>query len=246
MKFRPIVIVPARLNSGRLPRKALASIRGEPMIVHVWRQAIAARVGPVVVATDTAAIAAAIERAGGLVLMTSADHHSGSDRVREAVGIVDPNGAHDVVINLQGDLPAFDPSILQLSFETLSDPAVAIGTLAAVISRDQERTNSNVVKLVGTEIAPGHHRALYFTRATAPWGEGELLRHIGIYAYRRQALERFATLPPSSLERRERLEQLRALEAGMRIDAIVVDGDAPLSVDTPEDLEQLERQGVRA
>lgn len=233
----PLVLIPARLAATRLPNKPLADIGGEPMIVHVWRRAMEAGIGPVAIATDAEPIAEAVDRAGGKAVMTSADHVSGSDRIFEAVEKLDPEGRHDVVVNVQGDLPTIDPAAIAASVAPLSDSAVDIATLVAVIAREEERTNPNVVKMVGTEIAPGRFRALYFTRATAPFGEGPLYHHIGLYAYRRMALQRFVGLAPSPLERRERLEQLRAVEAGMRIDAVVV-SDVPLGVDTPEDLER--------
>lgn len=233
----PLVLIPARLAAMRLPNKPLADIAGEPMIVHVWRRAVEAGIGPVAVATDAAEIAEAVAKAGGTAVMTRDDHASGSDRIFEAVEKLDPEGRHDVVVNVQGDLPTVDPAAIAASIAPLSDAAVDIATLVAVIRRDEERTNPNVVKMVGSEVSPGRFRALYFTRATAPYGEGPLYHHIGLYAYRRRALQRFVGMPPSPLERRERLEQLRALEAGMRIDAVVVD-DTPLGVDTPEDLER--------
>lgn len=233
----PIILIPARLASTRLPDKPLADIAGEPMIVHVMRRAEEAGIGPVVVATDTPAIAEAVTKAGGRAVMTREDHQSGSDRIHEALERLDPEGRHDIVVNVQGDLPTIDPRVIAASLRPLADPAVDIATLAAVITREEERTEPSVVKAVGSEIAPGHLRALYFTRATAPYGDGPLLHHIGLYAYRRAALARFVALPPSPLERRERLEQLRALEAGMRIDIVVVD-DVPLGVDTPHDLER--------
>jgi len=233
----PIVLIPARLASTRLPDKPLADIAGEPMIVHVMRRAEEAGIGPVVVATDTPAIAEAVTKAGGRAVMTREDHQSGSDRIHEALERLDPEGRHDIVVNVQGDLPTIDPRVIAASLRPLADPAVDIATLAAVITREEEWTEPSVVKAVGSEIAPGHLRALYFTRATAPYGDGPLLHHIGLYAYRRAALARFVAMPPSPLERRERLEQLRALEAGMRIDIVVVD-DVPLGVDTPHDLER--------
>jgi 3-deoxy-manno-octulosonate cytidylyltransferase (CMP-KDO synthetase) len=232
-----LVLIPARMASARLPGKPLAEIAGAPMIVHVWRRASEARIGPVVVATDSRDIAGAVERAGGRAVLTRADHASGSDRIHEAVGLVDAQGRFDRVVNVQGDLPTLDPAAIRASVAPLDDPEVEIATLAAEIRRDEERTNPNVVKVIGTEVAPGRLRALYFTRATAPYGEGPLHHHIGLYAYRRSALARFVSLPPSRLERRERLEQLRALEAGMRIDVRLVD-TVPLGVDTPEDLER--------
>ncbi len=233
----PIVLIPARLAATRLPNKPLLDIAGAPMIVQVWRRATEAKIGPVVVATDTAEIVEAVQNAGGQAVMTGSDHASGSDRIFEALQTIDPDSAHDVVVNVQGDLPTVDPGIITASIGPLADAQVDIVTLAAEITRDEERVNPNVVKLVGTEIAPRHLRALYFTRATAPYGNGPLYHHIGLYAYRREALRRFVGMPPSLLEKRERLEQLRALEAGMRIDVLVVD-TVPLGVDTPEDLER--------
>lgn len=233
----PLVLIPARLSATRLPNKPLADIAGEPMIVHVWRRAVEAGIGPVAVATDAPEIAEAVDRAGGTAVMTRDDHPSGSDRIFEAVEKLDPEGRHDVVVNVQGDLPTVDPAAIAASVTPLADASVDIATLVAIIRRDEERTNPNVVKMVGSEVSPGRFRALYFTRATAPYGEGPLYHHIGLYAYRRRALQRFIGLSPSPLEQRERLEQLRALEAGMRIDAVVVD-DTPLGVDTPEDLER--------
>ncbi|MCB8821706.1 3-deoxy-manno-octulosonate cytidylyltransferase [Microvirga rosea] len=233
----PIVLIPARLSATRLPNKPLADIGGEPMIVHVWRRAMEAQIGPVAIATDAETIAEAVTKAGGLAVMTRADHASGSDRIFEAVEKIDPEGRHDVVVNVQGDLPTIDPAAVAASVAPLSDSSVDIATLVAVIDREEERTNPHVVKMIGSEVAPDHFRALYFTRATAPYGDGPLYHHIGLYAYRRKALQRFVGLSPSTLEKREKLEQLRAIEAGMRIDAVVVD-DVPLGVDTFEDLER--------
>ena len=232
-----LILIPARIASSRLPGKPLADIAGEPMIVRVMRRAQAARLGPVVVATDSEAIAACIEKAGGLAVMTRADHASGSDRIFEALDAADPHASARIVINLQGDLPTIAPADLSRALGPLSDAAVDIGTLAAEITRPQERTDPNVVKVVGTPVAAYRLRALYFTRASAPWGEGPLFHHIGVYAYRRDALARFVQLAPSPLERREKLEQLRALEAGMRIDVGIV-ASVPLGVDTMEDLER--------
>jgi 3-deoxy-D-manno-octulosonate cytidylyltransferase len=233
----PLVLIPARLAATRLPNKPLAEIAGEPMIVHVWRRAVEAGIGPVAVATDAPEILEAVTRAGGQAVMTRTDHASGSDRIFEAVEKLDPNGRHDVVVNVQGDLPTIDPAAIAASIIPLSDPAVDIATLVAVIAREEERTNPNVVKMVGSPVSSGRFRALYFTRATAPYGDGPLYHHIGLYAYRRKALQRFVDLTPSPLEVREKLEQLRALEAGMRIDAVVVD-DVPLGVDIPHDLDR--------
>ena len=233
--MNPIVLIPARMSATRLPGKPLADIGGEPMIVHVWRRAMEADIGAVVVATDSIEVAEAITRAGGRVQMTRADHPSGSDRIHEAVSALDPTGLHDAVVNVQGDLPTIAPATIRAALVPLMDPLVDIATLVAEIHRPEERTAPSVVKMVGSEHAPGRFRCLYFTRATAPSGEGKLWHHIGLYAWRRAALARFVALPPSGLERREKLEQLRALEAGMRIDAIAVE-DVPLGVDTPEDL----------
>lgn len=231
----PLILIPARMAASRLPGKPLADINGEPMIVHVWRRAIEAGIGPVAVATDSPEIVSAMEQAGGIAVLTRDDHPSGSDRIKEAADLIDPDGHHDVIVNVQGDLPTIDPRMIAASLGPLSNPAVDIATLAVIITREAEKTEPSVVKAIGSEIAPGHMRALYFTRATAPSGEGPLYHHVGLYAYRRKALDRFVSLPPSPLEKRERLEQLRAIEAGMRIDIIVVD-DVPLGVDTPHDL----------
>jgi 3-deoxy-manno-octulosonate cytidylyltransferase (CMP-KDO synthetase) len=233
----PIVLIPARLAATRLPNKPLADIGGEPMIVHVWRRAMEAGLGPVAVATDAQAIVDAVTAVGGRAVMTGADHASGSDRIAEAAELLDPQGRHDVIVNVQGDFPTIAPGAIAAAMGPLADPAVAISTLAAEIADPEERTNPNVVKVVGTEVAPGRLRALYFTRATAPSGEGPLYHHVGLYAFRREALRRFVSLPPSRLEQRERLEQLRALEDGMRIDVAVID-HVPFGVDTAEYLER--------
>jgi 3-deoxy-manno-octulosonate cytidylyltransferase (CMP-KDO synthetase) len=231
----PIVIIPARMGAQRLPGKPLADIAGEPMIVHVMRRARAAAIGEVVVATDSEAVAASVEKAGGFAIMTRADHVSGSDRIFEALAAADPAHHCRVIVNVQGDLPTLAPADIRAALRPLEDPAVDIATLAAEIARAEERSNPNVVKVVGSPLSPHRLRALYFTRAEAPWGDGPLYHHIGLYAYRRDALARFVSLPPSALEKREKLEQLRALEAGMRIDVEIVDS-VPLGVDTPEDL----------
>ncbi|MGB7252995.1 MAG: 3-deoxy-manno-octulosonate cytidylyltransferase [Xanthobacteraceae bacterium] len=232
-----LILIPARLAASRLPGKPLAAIAGEPMIVHVLRRAQAADIGPVVVATDSPEVAAAVDKAGGRAVMTAPDHASGSDRIFEALGKLDSGRRAEIVVNVQGDLPTIEPAAIRAALLPLADAAVDIATLAAEIRVPAERVNPHVVKVVGTPVAPGRLRALYFTRATAPWGEGPLYHHIGLYAFRRAALERFVKLPPSLLERREKLEQLRALEAGMRIDVEIVDA-VPFGVDTPEDLEK--------
>jgi 3-deoxy-manno-octulosonate cytidylyltransferase (CMP-KDO synthetase) len=235
---RTLVVIPARMQSTRLPGKPLADINGRPMILHVWHRAIEAGVGRVIVASDSEEINAVIRAAGGEAVLTRNDHPSGSDRVFEAVRRVDNAQDFEIILNLQGDLPTLDPSTARACLEPVLAPGPDLATLAAEIRLEAERTNPNVVKLVGTPTgAPRRLRSLYFTRATAPTGEGPLYHHIGIYAYRRRALERFVSLPPSPLELRERLEQLRALEAGMRIDATIVD-TVPLGVDTPADLER--------
>ncbi len=317
--MNPLILIPARLHATRLPGKPLADIGGVPMIVHVWRRAMESGVGRVAVATDDVGIQAAVEAAGATAIMTRAEHPSGSDRIFEALSIIDPDGAHDVIVNLQGDLPTLDPALVQAVTDGLAYGVADIATLAAEITVAHERNDPNVVKVVGTSIegtsaaylkgitvasrgdnltaktakpqqkwqapeelklesgdksdqhgsgqynsgqynsgqdvlgqdtagqynlgrsepASAVHRlrALYFTRATAPYGDGPLYHHIGIYAYRRPALERFIALPPSPLELREKLEQLRALEAGMRIDVAIV-ATVPLGVDTPADLDR--------
>jgi 3-deoxy-manno-octulosonate cytidylyltransferase (CMP-KDO synthetase) len=221
-----------------LPEKPLADIHGEPMIVHVWRRAREAQVGPVVVAAAEQVVLDAVRAAGGEAVLTDPDLPSGSDRIHSALEQVDPGGRHDAVINLQGDLPTIDPASVRAALSPLADLQVDIATLAAVITCEEERDNPNVVKaVVGLGEGETVGRALYFTRATAPWGDGPLYHHIGLYAYRREALARFVSLAPGILERREKLEQLRALEAGMRIDVALVD-TVPLGVDTPADLDR--------
>ena len=231
-----IVLIPARMASTRLPGKPLADIAGLPMIVHVLRRAEAAGVGEAVVATDSEAVAAAVEKAGGRAVMTRSDHVSGSDRIYEALEALDPEHAIEVVVNVQGDEPTIDPAEIRAALSPLADPAVDIATLAAEITDPAKLTDPNVVKAIGTPVAPGRLRATTFTRADAK-GPGPHYHHIGLYAYRRPALERFVKLPPSASEQRENLEQLRALDAGMRIDAMVVNS-VPLGVDTPEDLDR--------
>lgn len=232
-----LVLIPARMASTRLPGKPLADIAGRPMIVHVAARASESGLGRVVVATDTDAVAEAVRAHGFEAVMTRADHESGSDRIFEALTKLDPNGEVETVVNVQGDLPTIDPDLIRAAFRPLTEAAVDIATLGVEIAREEEKTNPNVVKIVGSALSAERLKALYFTRATAPWGDGPLYHHIGLYAYRRAALERFVGLGPSPLEKRERLEQLRALEAGMRIDAEIV-SSVPLGVDTPEDLER--------
>jgi len=235
-----LVLIPARMAATRLPGKPLLDIAGLPMIVQVLRRAEEAGIGRVAVATDTPEIADAVRAHGGEAVMTSADHPSGSDRIFEAMRLLDPDGRIDTIINLQGDFPTIRPDNIRAVLAPLDDPAVDIATLAAEIHTEEEATNPNVVKVIGSPITAQLLRALYFTRATAPWGDGPRYHHIGLYAYRRAALERFVALAPSPLESREKLEQLRALEAGMRIDVTIVD-TVPRGVDTPADLETARR-----
>ena len=231
-----IILIPARLASTRLPGKPLADLQGAPMIVHVLRRAEAARIGDAIVATDSEAVAAAVEKAGGRAVMTRSDHESGSDRIYEALEAVDPEHRIKTIVNVQGDLPTVEADDIRAALKPLADRSVDIATLAAVITDPVERTNPNVVKVAGREISPGRLHATSFTRENAE-GPGPYYHHIGLYAYRREALERFVKLPPSAREQRERLEQIRALDNGMRIDAMVVKS-VPLGVDTPEDLER--------
>ncbi|WP_128928001.1 3-deoxy-manno-octulosonate cytidylyltransferase [Bradyrhizobium guangxiense] len=233
---RILVLIPARMAATRLPGKPLADIAGLPMIVHVLRRAEAAAIGRVAVATDTPEIASVVTAHGGEAVMTRADHPSGSDRIHEAMQKLDPEGKAEIVINLQGDFPTITPQTIREVLPPFDDPAVDIVTLASQIHTEEEDLAPSVVKAIGSPIGPRRLRALYFTRATAPYGNGPRYHHIGLYAYRRAALERFVSLPPSPLERQESLEQLRAVEAGMRIDIMIVDS-VPRGVDTPPDLE---------
>jgi 3-deoxy-manno-octulosonate cytidylyltransferase (CMP-KDO synthetase) len=228
-----IVLIPARMAASRLPGKPLADIGGVPMIVHVWRRAVEADIGRVVVATDADGIAAAIAAVGGEAVMTRPNHINGTSRIHEALSHI--GGDADIVVNLQGDLPTLAPGCIRAALKPLADPSVDIATAAAEIAREHEIADPNVVKVVGTPIGDNILRVLYFTRATAPFGVGPLYHHIGLYAFRRKALDRYMALPESPLEIREKLEQLRALEDGMRIDAAIVD-TVPLGVDTPSDL----------
>jgi len=236
--MNPVIIIPARMASTRLPGKPLADIAGEPMIVRVWRQAMRASLGPVLVAVAEPEIAQAIERAGGRAVLTDPSLTSGSDRVHAALQTADPEGRFDAVVNLQGDLPDVDPLALRRVTDLLAESGADIATLAAPITDPADFDNPNVVKpVVAWDASGSSGRALYFTRARAPAGEGTLYHHVGIYAFTRAALSRFVSLPPSPLESREKLEQLRALEAGMRIAVARIDA-VPLSVDTPADLER--------
>jgi 3-deoxy-manno-octulosonate cytidylyltransferase (CMP-KDO synthetase) len=234
----PVIVIPARMASTRLPGKPLADIAGLPMIVCVWKQAMAAKLGPVIVAAAEREIADAIEKAGGIAVMTDPDLPSGSDRVFQAVETFDPDRKHDVVVNLQGDLPALDPAYVRAVADVLAPTGADIATLAAEIDDPADYDNPAVVKPVVTwDVTGDRGRALYFTRSRAPANDGPLYHHVGIYAYTRDALSRFVKLPPSALEKREKLEQLRALEANMSIAVARVDS-VPLSVDTPADLEK--------
>lgn len=230
--MRPLIVIPARLQATRLPGKPLARIGEQPMIVHVSARATESGLGPVAVAADGPEIVMAVEQAGYKAVLTDPNHPSGSDRVWEAVQKIDPQGEYDVIINLQGDVPTLDPQLLHALLEPLKNPKVDIATLATPITRPEEHASPAVVKAVLSG-----SRALYFSRATVPHGEGERYHHIGVYAYRRDALKKFVSLKPSPLELREKLEQLRALENGLRIDAAIVH-TVPLGVDTPEDLER--------
>lgn len=232
-----LILIPARMAATRLPGKPLADVGGRPMIVEVARRAVASGLGRVAVATDDPAIADAVRECGVEAVMTRTDHPSGSDRIHEALAILDPAGVVDIVVNVQGDLPTIKPETIRQAVVPLADPAADIATLAAVITEAGETTDPHVVKVVGSPVGEGQLNALYFTRATAPYGEGPLYHHIGLYAFRRKALERFVKLPPSPLEQREKLEQLRALEAGMRIRVAVVD-EVPLGVDTQAHLDR--------
>ncbi|MGV1838445.1 3-deoxy-manno-octulosonate cytidylyltransferase [Rhizobium rhizogenes] len=237
---KTLVLIPARMASTRLPGKPLADICGLPMIVQVAKRAREAAIGRIVVAVDHDDTYAAVANAGFDVVMTGMDHQSGSDRIHEALRAVDPDGRAEIIVNVQGDLPTIDPETIRASLRPLENPAVDIATLTVEIKDEEEKTLPSVVKVVGSAISESRLRALYFTRATAPYGKGPLYHHIGLYTYRRAALEKFVSLGPSPLEKRESLEQLRALEAGMRIDVEIVD-TIPLGVDTPADLEKARR-----
>jgi 3-deoxy-manno-octulosonate cytidylyltransferase (CMP-KDO synthetase) len=242
----PIVLIPARLAARRLPGKPLAMIGDAPMIVQVWRRAVEADVGPVAVAAGDEAIVSAVEAAGGRAVLTNPDLPSGSDRILAALAELDPSGWHDAVINLQGDMPFVAPAVLAACADLLaSEPDCDIATVVAPEAAVADRANPDVVKAVLAMDGPGRRgRALYFTRSTL-WGDGPVWRHIGIYGYRREALERFNAAPSSPLERREGLEQLRALELGMTIWAAAIDA-APISVDTPADLAEARAFAARA
>lgn len=231
--MKPLILIPARMAASRLPGKPLADIGGLPMIVHVLRRAISANAGPVAVACSEIEVKDAVEAAGARAVMTDADLPSGTDRVRAAADIIDPDGQHDIIINVQGDMPTLDPALITAILAPFQNPDVDMTTAVVATTDTREISDPNVVKAV----IAADGRALYFTRASAPSGEGPVMHHLGLYGYRRAALNRFCALPPSPLEKRERLEQLRALENGMRIDVVVGD-TAPHGVDTIEDLER--------
>jgi 3-deoxy-manno-octulosonate cytidylyltransferase (CMP-KDO synthetase) len=234
----PIVMIPARLAATRLPNKPLAEIAGVPMIVHVWRRAVAAEVGPVVVACGEVAIAERIEREGGRAVLTDPDLPTGSDRIQAAITALDPQKAHDAIINVQGDMPMLDPAAIRIALKTLAETDADIATLAAEITDQKALHETSVNKVAAGFTDPARPaRALYFSKAPVPWGEGPHYEHIGLYAYRRAALDRFVTLPRGILEQRERLEQLRVLEVGMRIWVSLIDpARLGVQVDTPADL----------
>lgn len=239
--MRPLIVIPARLAATRLPNKPLALIEGEPMIVHVWRRAVEADVAPVIVAAGDVEIVEAVKAAGGEAVLTDPALPSGTDRVHAAAAIVDRDRSYDVVINVQGDLPLVEPVTIGASLVPLADPSIAIGTVAALLDPPEDKAKDSVVKIAVSPIPKGGFgRALYFTRGLAPYGAGPDYHHIGIYAFRRGALDRFVTLPPSALELRERLEQLRAMEDGMQIGVALVE-TVPASVDTPDDLDLVRR-----
>jgi len=235
-----LVLIPARMASTRLPGKPLADICGLPMIVQVAKRAQEAAIGRVVIAVDDQQVFDTVAAAGFEVVMTRQDHQSGSDRIFEALNKIDPDAKAKIVVNVQGDLPTIDPETVRAALRPLENEAVDIGTLTTEIDNEEDRTAPHIVKVVGSPLSDSRLRALYFTRTTAPYGKGPIYHHIGLYAYRRAALERFVSLGPSALEKRESLEQLRALEAGMRIDVEIVD-TVPLGVDTPADLEKARR-----
>ncbi len=235
--MNPVILIPCRMASTRLPGKPLADIAGKPMIIQVLNRALEADIGPAFVATDDDSIYDIVKASSGEAVMTNKQHTNGSDRIFEALNLIDKAGQFDTIINVQGDLPTVDRKTIRTACHLLEDNQVDISTVAAQINDESEKHNPNVVKVVGTPLSNEHLRALYFTRATVPYGSGPLYHHIGLYGYRRQALERYVSLAPSYLEKRENLEQLRALEAGMRIEVGLVK-EVPLGVDTPNDLER--------
>lgn len=236
----PLIVIPTRLAAQRLPGKPLADIAGKPMILHVWERAVAADVGPVVVACGDAEIADVVSKEGGKTVMTPPDLLTGSDRVYAAACLFDPRGSHSILVNLQGDLPTLDPRILKEVLVPLQeDPTVDMATPVTLIEDLEEYHTPSVVK-VALSLRKGHSwgKAFYFSRSPIPSGPGPWYHHIGIYAYRRPALGQFVSLPQTLLEKQEKLEQLRGLEHGLSIAGIVVETKAPFGVDTPDDLEK--------
>ncbi|MER2519716.1 MAG: 3-deoxy-manno-octulosonate cytidylyltransferase [Bdellovibrionales bacterium] len=246
---RPVIIIPSRMASTRLPGKPLADINGLPMIARVLKQAEASKVGPVIVACDDAQVKAAVEKAGGKAVLTKPDHPSGSDRIWEALNALEGNEAYDAVVNVQGDEPMLDPATIRAAWELLRNPETDIATLVDEFHDEQRKALPSMVK-VALDVPPdaakvgGKGRALYFSRQIIPSGDGPIFHHIGLYAYRRDALAKFVAAPPSPLERREKLEQLRALSLGLRIDAAIV-AEAHAGIDTPEDLERVRKALTR-
>lgn len=240
MALEPIILIPARMGSTRLPEKALAEIAGKPMIVHVAEQAKKAAIGRVIVATDHNDIAKTVKTYGHECIITCGDHKSGSDRIYEALIRLDPEQCYNTILNIQGDLPTITPHEIISTLRPLENNLTDIATLGSKIIETDEKKDPNVVKIIGTPLSQSRLHALYFTRATAPYGNGPLYHHIGIYAYRRKALEQFVSFQPSPLEKREKLEQLRALEHNMRIDVEIID-TTPLGVDTQHDLDRVRK-----
>ena len=236
--FRPLIVIPARLAATRLPGKPLADIEGKPMIARVVERALLAGLGPVAVAAGDAEILGPARESGARAVLTDPDLPSGSDRIFAALSELDPDGQFDPIINLQGDMPTFNPELLQVALAALAENTQAdLSTLVSPSQDPLERADPNVVKaIVSMPEGATIGRGLYFTRADAPYGEGPIFRHIGLYVWRRAALARFIAAPPSPLERREKLEQLRALELGMKI-AVRSVAEFPKGVDTPEHLE---------
>ena len=235
-----LTIIPARYASARLPGKPLIDIAGKPMIIRVFEQAKNANLGKIIVATDDERIKEVIENFGGEAILTSKQHASGTDRIYEALSKIDPEGKYDRILNLQGDVPLIESQAIHSSFKPLNDSSVDIATIATLISDTHQHDDPNFVKAIGTQVEENRFRAIYFTRANAPSGNGPHYLHIGLYAYRRKALERFVSLPQSTLEVREKLEQLRAIEDGMRIDFSLIDSK-PIDVNTQDDVHELEK-----
>ena len=234
--LRPILLIPARMGSTRLPGKPLADIHGIPMIMHVWHRGVASDIGPVIVAAAESEIVDSVTKAGGQALLTKSTHTCGSDRIHEAVEMLDPERYFNVVVNLQGDLPTIEPALIRQVIEVLIDPDIDVATAVVPLSDSTKYHDPNVVKVVlemTEETRVG--RVLYFSRSLVPWGDGPYYHHVGIYAFRRCALDRFIRLPRSTLEGREQLEQLRGLADGMRFAATITDV-VPIGVDTPTEL----------